>query len=152
MRNTLLSTLLGLFLPLLTFANPVLEDIQGQAIPLTSLSGKWVFINYWASWCHVCLDEIPELNRFYQANKSKLVMFAVNYDGIPVAEQKALIKKFRINYPSLAKDPAFALNLGAIHGVPVTFVLNPEGVLVDTLYGGQTAASLSQVLNNPFTG
>ncbi|WP_031566795.1 TlpA disulfide reductase family protein [Legionella wadsworthii] len=127
----------------LSQADVLLKDTQGNTISFASLKGKWVLINYWAGWCKTCIDEIPELNRFYQKHeKDSVVLFGVNYDGLSVNQQKKLIQRFNILYPSLATDPAFALGLGDIIGVPVTFVINPKGELVNTLYGGQDLKSL----------
>jgi thiol-disulfide isomerase/thioredoxin len=124
----------------------MLHEMNGNTISFSALQGKWVFINYWASWCEPCMAEIPELNRFYEDNKnSNVALFAVNYDGLPIAMQKKLIKQAGIQYPSLKQDPANALELGDIRGVPVTFVFNPEGELTKTLYGGQSARSLINI-------
>lgn len=141
---------LGLcFFCCITHGETLLKDIQGNDIPFSSLKGKWVFINYWASWCPGCLEEIPQFNRFYFAHqKDKIALFAVNFDGLPLAQQNSLIKRFNIQYPSLAQDPSDALRLGDIRGIPVTFVFNPAGALVKTLYGGQTADDLNQVMTN----
>ncbi len=126
---------------------PVLQDIDGAEFTLKSLKGKWVYINYWASWCAPCLHEIPELNQFYQKYKNKnIAVFGVNYDGLSKEEQRPLIKKYQLAYPSLGIDPADALKLGDIKGVPVTFVFNPEGKLFDIKYGEQTTESLSAYL------
>ncbi|VEB34136.1 TlpA disulfide reductase family protein [Legionella cherrii] len=131
----------------LSQADVLLKDTLGKTIPFSSLKGKWVLINYWAGWCKTCIDEIPELNRFYQKHeKDPIVLFAVNYDGLPIHKQKKLIQKFNILYPSLASDPALALGLGDIIGVPVTFVINPKGELVDTLYGGQDIKTLDTAI------
>ncbi|WP_133128101.1 TlpA disulfide reductase family protein [Legionella nagasakiensis] len=128
-------------------ADVVLQDIHGQNIPFSSLNGKWVFINYWASWCQPCVDEIPELNRFYEKNKTgNVVIFGVNYDALPIQQQKMLVKQFDIRYPNLKRDPSSLLNLGDINGVPVTFVFNPQGELSKKLYGSQTVRSLSKVM------
>lgn len=130
-----------------SMAESILKDIQGQSIPFSTLKGKWVFINYWAGWCQTCLDEIPEFNRFYHSHlKDPVALYAVNYDALPAAEQNALISRVDIRYPSLLEDPGHELNLGDIRGVPVTFIFNPQGKLVETLYGGQTAARLNAVL------
>ena len=140
--------LLGLFLTLClitpALAEVVLHDLSEKLIPFSSLKGKWVMINYWASWCEACLEEIPTLNQFYAENKHKLSVFAVNYDAQTTLIQQQLIKKYHIAYPSLQVDPADALKLGDIRGVPVTFVFDPNGQLNDTLYGGQTMQSLNQ--------
>ena len=108
-----------------THAGSELQDMSGNQISLSDLRGKWVLINYWASWCRTCVDEIPELNRFYEENKN-IALFAVNYDAIPFDTQQKLIKQLDIRYPSLIKDPANVLQLGDIRGVPVTFVFNPK--------------------------
>lgn len=145
--KTIIVAILCVFVINTVVANPALRDLTGRHIPLSSLQGKWVYINYWASWCQPCLDEIPELNRFYNRFKSKnMIMFGVNYDSLSVAEQKQLVRQAGIKYPSLSHDPSSLLRFGAIRGVPVTFVLNPDGQLIKTLYGPQTVKSLEQVM------
>ena len=124
-----------------------LHPVNGTAIPFANLQGKWVFINYWASWCDTCLDEIVELNCFFAKNKNKIALFAVNYDMLPIESLLALIKKHKINYPSLQEDPAASLSLAEIHSVPTTFVFNPQGQLQVTLYGEQTCAGLNAIIN-----
>ena len=127
-------------------AEAVLTDMQGVRIPFSSLKGKWVMINFWASWCQPCLDEIKELNAFYKANKDRVALFAVNFDAIPVADQMALISQLGIKYPSLSKNPSQQLRLGAIRGVPATFVFDPQGNFYDSLYGGLTQRALRKVI------
>jgi thiol-disulfide isomerase/thioredoxin len=145
--RTLVFTLSLIILSPLSYAEAQLKDNSGQSTPFSQFKGKWVFINYWASWCPSCLDEIPEFNRFYELHKKKpIALFAVNFDGLSLREQNSLIKRFNIHYPSLVQDPADDLKLGDIRGIPVTFVFNPKGDLVKTLYGGQTAASLNEVI------
>lgn len=124
----------------------VFNDLYGNKTSFQSLKGKWVFINYWASWCQPCLDEIEELNQFYKEHNKDVALFAVNYDMLPLPSQRAMSQKFHLNYPSLREDPGPALELGDIRGVPATFVFNPEGKLATILYGGQTLSSLSKTI------
>lgn len=134
-----------LILSSLSYSSPiVLRDLDGKNIPFESLKGKWIVINYWANWCSSCLEEISEFNQFYKNNKSRVALFAVNFDDLSRARQSALIRKYNINYPSLKNNPAGQLNLGDIRGVPATFVFNPQGKLSATLYGPQTSKSLNK--------
>lgn len=131
----------------LSHADVLLKTLTGDKINFSSLQGKWVLINYWASWCNPCLDEISELNHFYTRNKDKVALFAVNYEGQSLRKQHYLAEKLAIGYPSLATDPARELNLGGIRGVPATFVFNPQGELSDVLYGPQTQQSLLKAIH-----
>ncbi len=128
-------------------ASTSLQTLEGDSIELSSLKGKWVFINYWASWCAPCLDEISELNRFYEEKRAgNVAIFAVNYDAMPLNRQRRLVGRFNIHYPSLKPNSIVHLHLGPISVVPVTYVLNPQGKLSTILYGGQTMESLVEAM------
>ena len=141
------TSILFFFLSFAGHGELALKPFDAQPISLASLQGKWVFINYWASWCEPCLQEIPELNKFYEQHQSKdIALYAVNYDAVSTAIQRQLTEQYGIQYPALEQDPAQSLALGDIRGVPVTFVFNPQGTLVQTLYGGQTVSGLSKLM------
>jgi peroxiredoxin len=149
--NSMIRTLFGALLFLgttsISQADVILQDTTGHNISFSSLKGKWVLINYWASWCKTCIEEIPEFNRFFLKHENDSVaLFGVNYDSLPLNKQNSLIKQLNIQYPSLSTNPAFALGLGDITGVPVTFVINPQGELVNTLYGGQDIRALEAAI------
>lgn len=135
-----------LFVPSVVFAQPSLTTLAGKQIPWSTLQGKWVIINYWASWCHPCVEEIKELNAFYYRNHAQVALYAFNYEGVSTQDQKQLIKDFHIHYPSLREDPAEQLHVGDIMGVPVTFIWDPHGNPVKTLYGPQTVESLEAIV------
>lgn len=125
-------------------AQELFTDLHGHRVTFSSFKGKWVLINYWASWCQPCLDEIKELNKFYALQNLDTILFAVNFDELPAEEQLRLVKKLGIRYPNLLTDPKEYFGFGDIRGVPATFVINPEGQLSATLYGSQTLASLNK--------
>lgn len=128
-------------------AGNILEEMNGHSFSITELAGKWIFINYWATWCQFCLDEIPEFNRFYERHKNNNIqVYAVNFDALPIAKQQSLIKQLDIRYPSLKHDPAPTLQLGDIRGLPITYVFDPRGKLNTVLYGKQTYSRLNNLL------
>ena len=128
---------------------PIFIDTQGHKIIFSSLKGKWVFINYWATWCTACLAEIPQLNKFYFAHKDNVILLGVNYDSLSIAELNNAIAKFKIGFPVLTKDPAKTLHLESTDVVPTTYVFNPTGNLVKILRGPQIQSSLNKIIESP---
>lgn len=131
----------------LTRAEILLKDLNGEEIPFSSLSGKWIVINYWAPWCQPCLDEIPTLNRFYEQNQN-VALFGINFDPSNLHEQRLKIEQLGIKYPNLQKESAESLNLGDIRGVPVTFIFNPQGKLKYKFYGKQSLSKLNRIVKH----
>jgi thiol-disulfide isomerase/thioredoxin len=100
---------------------------------------QWNVINYWAIWCKPCREEIPELNQLNQIEN--VVVLGVNFDG-KVGE--ALVSDagdLGIAF-TIIDDPSYGLNISRPSVLPTTLVLSPEGTLVATLVGPQTAESI----------
>lgn len=117
-------------------------DLEGRTINFKEYNGKWIVINYWASWCGHCLKELPELNRFYNKHKDKVLVFGVNYDQIPLEQLKPIVKKLSIQFPTLITDPAANLGIGHVDAIPVTYTISPEGNVSKPIVGEQTLQTL----------
>jgi peroxiredoxin len=127
---------------------PLFYDTQNNAVQLSTLKGKWVVLNYWAAWCGACVQEIPELNRFYQTIKGKnIVFYGIDYDELSLDNLKSSIESVSIQYPVLTSDPAFAWNLSNVDVIPTTFILDPTGRVVKVITGPNTEKSLLSVIN-----
>jgi thiol-disulfide isomerase/thioredoxin len=119
------------------------KDDHGTTIHFSDYKGKWIVLNYWASWCEYCQAEIPQLNAFYQAHAQKnAVVLAVNFDQVDNQKLRQMIKQLNIVYPVLASNPGPQMGITEIPGLPMSFLINPKGFLVKTLYGQQTKKSL----------
>jgi len=131
-------------------AQPPLElkDIQGRKINPVGWQGKWLIINYWASWCDSCAKEIPQLNLFYQRNKKQLILLGVNYDNLSIQNLANVINAMHISFPVLQSDPGSALGLPKIEVLPTTFIINPQGKIIKELLGPQTANSLERIIHD----
>ena len=107
----------------------IFEDFSGNDINLKDYYGKLVIINFWATWCAPCKEEMPLLDNFYQDNNFKnLQVFAVN------VEQPNIFKtKFFFNDLDIKKlEIFFDRNLNFVkefklRGVPTTILINKEG-------------------------
>lgn len=114
--------------------------------PLANAKGKWTYINYWATWCKPCIEEIPELNEF-AAQNPYLVVLGVNFDGIQGDELKTAEAKLGIEFTNLGQDPHQQLGYERPNVLPVTIVINPEGNIIHQLVGPQTFGSLMAAFN-----
>ena len=106
--------------------------------------GQWRLINYWALWCTPCREEIPELNTINSA--ADITVFGVNYDeqkGDALSKQRS---EMGMTFANLPLDPAPLLGITRPSVLPTTLVISPDGALVATLKGPQTAQSLNRVL------
>lgn len=123
---------------------PVLMDATGQ--PLET-SGHWLLINYWASWCKPCRQEIPELNELHHELASQSVkVLGYNFDQLEGAALLSAGEQLGIEFPLLSNAAISKLELPGVMGIPVTFLVNPQGQYSDHLSGEQTRASLLAAL------
>lgn len=110
-----------------------------------TLNGNWMVINYWATWCAPCREEIPELNRL-AFGSSELDVYAVNFDEVQGEELKAQAEDMGIQFPLLATDPGPRLGLVRPTVLPTTLILTPQGEEITRLIGPQTEAALLREL------
>lgn len=119
---------------------PVFATSDGGQARWDEYRGGWVLVNYWAEWCKPCLEEIPELNDVNGIDG--VTVMAVNFDGITGDELVELGERMGIRFTMLTDDPAPVLGWSMPGALPVTFVVNPDGELSETLLGPQTEEGL----------
>jgi thiol-disulfide isomerase/thioredoxin len=133
-----LFTSLLLLFSTVSLAASIVKDIN-----FSDYKGKWVVINYWATWCGYCLEEIPELNAFYRVHHNQVAMFGVNYDD-PGSLSRHIQQSGAI-FPTLAVDPKRQLGVYRINGLPTTLLITPNGRL-HVLTGPQTKRDLEDAI------
>lgn len=127
---------------------PDFHDAAGNGHRFEELRGKWLFVNYWATWCAPCIKEIPEFNELMEAHGEELVVYGVNYDEPAGEEMARQIRKMKIEFPVFSKDPADKLGIERPEVLPTTFVFSPDGEHVETLVGPQTRETLLAVMED----
>ena len=106
-----------------------LEDVNGNSIALEDYRGKFVLLNFWATWCAPCREEMPSMSELHDKLKSK----GLEVVGVHVGPSLAGVKKFLEHVPvnfTILIDKNMQLTNWGVRGLPTTFLINPEGLLV----------------------
>lgn len=121
-----------------------LNDIQGKPLSLSSYRGKVVLLDFWATWCAPCLEEIPHFVEMQQ----KLGPEGFQAIGISMDDGPKPVEKFyqdhKLNYPVAVGDSKLADSYGGILGLPVTFVINRDGQIRKKFVGATDPAQIEQ--------
>lgn len=119
-----------------------LESIAGKKAKLSDFKGKAVILNFWASWCAPCKEEMPLFENIYRSD-SDIVVIGVNLQESRknVAD---FIEKFDISFPILLDPNSEVKGLYNVFTQPVTYFINKEGKIIDKKFGPLTEGEISE--------
>ncbi len=120
-------------------------------LSLKKFRGKIILINFWATWCPPCRDEMPRLEKFYKYHKKDgFIIFGLSVNNSGPAAVLDFIKTFKngiVTYPIGMADPEISKAYGNIYEIPQSFIINREGVIVTHFTGELPPGFLSHVFN-----
>jgi len=112
-------------------SNFKVKDTAGMQHQLSHYKGKWVLVNYWATWCPPCLEEVPDLVNLYDKRKHKdLMVLGVVFDYKDTKEVALYVDDMLMSYPIVLGDAAVTAQIGSAEVLPTTFIYNPQGQLL----------------------
>jgi len=120
---------------------------DGKTTELEKLTGKVVVINFWATWCGPCRNEIPGFLEVYQKYRSKgleIVGVSLDRDGWDVV--RPYIQKAKVTYPVVVGDGKLADEYGGIDAIPTTFILDRKGNIVKRHIGYMSAPLFEKII------
>ena len=110
-------------------------SVEGPSWSLAEHRGKIVVVNFWATWCGPCRQEIPDLVRVYEQYSGRGVIFAgVSLDSKPSEVVPSFARRYRIPYPTLVPAPESAI-ANAIQTIPTSFLIDRQGRIARTWAG-----------------
>ena len=117
-----------------------LQNLDGETVSLSELQGKPVLINFWATWCDYCVDEIPYIQEIYEERSNKgLEVLAIN-TGESSSKVRGFLESHGFSFPMLLDaDLLVALRYDVVRYnklyIPTTFFIDKDGIIQDRVIG-----------------
>ncbi|MEE9165983.1 MAG: TlpA disulfide reductase family protein [Candidatus Neomarinimicrobiota bacterium] len=112
-----------------------LTDLEGDSVSLSDFKGKVVILNFWATWCAPCREEIPGFIDLQTKYEDDIVILGISVDEDGSEVVPRFVERFGVNYPVLYASAKVISDYGGITGIPTSFVLDRD-LLIQRLYVG----------------
>ncbi|MBI2711676.1 MAG: TlpA family protein disulfide reductase [Bdellovibrio sp.] len=102
-----------------------LTDLNGKKIRVSTVQGKVIFMNFWATWCEACLEEMPSIVKLREKFHSKgLEVVAINLDENPAAVVPRTVQRYQMDFPVFQDPNGEVAELFDVYAIPLTVVMN----------------------------
>ncbi len=120
------------------FTLPQIGSLGGKMVKLSDYKGKVVFVNFWATWCKPCEEEMPSMQVMYVALKKQYPNFeilAVSIDKGAPDIVESFAKKYEVTFPILHDRNGKIKEIYKTTGVPETFIIDQNGIIAEKVWG-----------------
>lgn len=133
--------------------NLMFTTIDGQTMPIASLKGKMVVVNFWATYCPGCIEEMPDLVKIYQQYHAQgLEIIAVSIADDPLNQVENFVKKNALPFPVVHdSDASISLAFDQVSLTPTSFIIDQQGRIIGKTIGKLDFVSLRKLLDQSLT-
>jgi thiol-disulfide isomerase/thioredoxin len=125
--------------------NFTLKDSKGKVHTLAGYKGKWVLVNFWATWCPPCLEEIPDLVSLQEKHKD-LAIIGIAMDYQDPKQVVDFADNMLINYPIVLGNEQIVSQIGSVSGLPTTYLYDLAGKKVAYNVGALTKEAVEKFI------
>jgi thiol-disulfide isomerase/thioredoxin len=124
-----------------------LDTLTGGKFALDSMRGRWVILNFWATWCAPCVDEMPALQTIASERSGQLALFGINMRE-SADDIRKFMGRYHVNFPMLLNpDDTMAASYSLDLGIPQTVIVSPQGMVVWHQFGAIDLGSFRATLD-----
>src|SRR4051794_5685824 len=127
------------------------SDLAGRQVATDTLRGKVILVNFWATWCPPCREEIPDLIALQERLKDHLQIVGVSQDAGSAEAVRRFADAFHINYPVVMSTPEIERLFPNVYALPTTFLIDRDGRIAQK-HVGMLNASLTEVETRALAG
>ena len=123
-----------------------LKNLAGETIKLSDYRGKKIMLNFWATWCPPCKEEMPDMEKFYQQADEDVVILAVNID--PQYNVEEFTTKMGTTFPILLDEKDDVNTMYQVLTIPTTYFIDAEGIVRHKYLTAMTEEIMQQYIDD----
>lgn len=124
--------------------NFTLKNLAGEEVSLKDYRGKKVMVNFWATWCPPCKEEMPAMEKFYKENSKEVEILAVNLD--PQNNVKGFVEENGLTFPILLDKEGRTQQTYSVISIPTSLIIDEQGLIIKKQIGSLTFEQMEELL------
>ncbi|WP_394232279.1 peroxiredoxin family protein [Niallia oryzisoli] len=122
------------------------KNLAGETVKLSDFQGKKVLLNFWATWCPPCKEEMPDMEKFHKSAGDDVVILAVNID--PQYDVNKFVNEMGITFPILLDEKDEVNTMYQILTIPTTYFIDEEGIIRHKYISAMTEEIMEQYVDD----